>query len=72
MRPLKAQDKIKLRWTNFHVELITKVVINYKKLAEKIDNLTSRQSRGRASEGDWQQGSLLSKSGPGVLSLGRQ
>lgn len=52
MRPLKAQDKIKLRWTNFHVELITKVVINYKKLAEKIDNLTSRQSRGRASEGD--------------------
>lgn len=24
MRPLKAQDKIKLRWMNFHVELITK------------------------------------------------
>lgn len=34
MRPLKVQDKIKLWWMDFQVEL-------YKGLAEKIDNLTS-------------------------------
>lgn len=35
MRPLKAQDKVKLWWTNFQMEL-------YQGLAEKIDNLTSK------------------------------
>lgn len=45
--------------------------INYKELAEKIDR-QSRQSRGRASEGDWQQGASLSESGPGVLPPGGQ